>query len=142
MTITYTNFTPSPLTNFRFPVLLDGTQYNVVVTYNVFGQRYYVNIYTTQGGFVMSRPMVGSPVGYDISLTAGMFTSTLVFRQDHNQFEVSDAPISYPNFGKIPDYVLDGNLQPFVLDQSILLDGSQMLGTTGQQFVLDQSSIG
>ncbi len=120
MTVSYVDFTPSPLVNFRFQAVLDGVQYTVVVTYNVFGQRYYVNIYTVQGDLVMTRPMVGSPPGYDISLTAGMFTSTLVYRIGHQQFEISDTPLVYPTFGTPSGYLLDANLQPFVLNQSLL----------------------
>ncbi|HET8686132.1 MAG TPA: hypothetical protein VFM18_05635 [Methanosarcina sp.] len=120
MTTTYVDFTPSPLVNFRFQAILDTVPYNVVVTYNVFGKRYYVNIYTVQGDLVMTRPMVGSPPGYDISLTAGMFTSTLVYRIGHQQFEISDIPLTYPDFGTFSGYMLDANLQPFVLNQSML----------------------
>ena len=81
-------FTPSTTANFQFQPTLDGNVYTVTVTWNVFGERYYVNIYTLGGVLVVSLPMVGSPLGYDISLTAGYFTTTLVYRAPNNQFEV------------------------------------------------------
>jgi hypothetical protein len=54
-------FTPSTQANFQFGPTLDGSQYNAIVTWNVFGQRYYLNIYTLEGALVCSIPMVGSP---------------------------------------------------------------------------------
>lgn len=54
-------FTPSTLSNFQFGPTLDGSQYNAVVVWNVFGQRYYLNVYSLEGALVCSLPMVGSP---------------------------------------------------------------------------------
>jgi hypothetical protein len=142
MAIQYTDFQPNNTSPFQFQVILDGSQFNVVVTWNIFGQRYYVNIYTMQGVLVVSRPMVGSPYGFDISLFAGYFISTLVYRADNKQFEISDQPISYPDFGKQPDAMLDTQLNQFVLDQSVLGDADQMLGVGGKAIILDQNIIG
>ncbi|HET8689618.1 MAG TPA: hypothetical protein VFM18_23655, partial [Methanosarcina sp.] len=103
--VTYVDFQPSDIAPFQFQAILDGTTYNIVLTYNFFGQRYYINIYTTQGALIVSKPLVGSPTGYDISMTAGYFTSTLVFRTQNNQFEISDTPISYPSFGVRDDWM-------------------------------------
>jgi len=88
----FIDFEPTEDNPFQFQAVFDGVQYNVVVTYNLFGQRYYVNIYSTQGALIVSRPMVGSPSQYDISLTNGYFTSTLVYRTKNNQFEISATP--------------------------------------------------
>ena len=88
----YINFQPFDTGPFQFQATLDGTQYNIVVTYNVYGQRYYVNIYSTQGALIVARPMVGSPTEYDTSLTKGYFTSTLVYRTSNQQFEISATP--------------------------------------------------
>jgi hypothetical protein len=82
-------FNPSVNAVFQFQPTLDNTVYNVSVTWNLFGERYYVNINTLQGILVVSLPLIGSPNNYDISLTAGYFTSTLVFREFSQQFEVS-----------------------------------------------------
>ena len=125
MAITYIPFNPSNTTAFSFQAILDKVAYNITVTWNVFGQRYYINIYTMQGALVVCCPLIGSPPGYDISMVKNRFTSTLVYRTLNNQFEVSDTPISYPNFGQLPASgyggpMLDGNLNPFILDQSYL----------------------
>ena len=74
---------------FTFQPTLDGVVYFVVVTWNVFGQRWYFTIYGNDGTRVLTAALVGSPPGYDINLVAGYFTtSTLVFRQAANWFEV------------------------------------------------------
>lgn len=86
---TFTDFVPSNVAPFQFTAELDGEAYTVITTYNLFGQRYYVNIYAPDGARILTKPMIGSPVGYDISLVAGYFTSTLIWRVQNGQFEVS-----------------------------------------------------
>ena len=155
-------FLPSNTAPFQFQPTLDGDVYTVVVTWNLFGRRYYANVYQLDGTLVVSLPVIGSAGGvgissivwgggkvtvttavphgyrvtstvavtisgcapdafngrydcaitgpttffyllandpgtftllgvasYDISLTAGYFDSTLVFREAAQQFEVS-----------------------------------------------------
>lgn len=89
MATTYTNFVPPASGAFQFQPTLDGQVYTVIVTWSLFGRRFYVSIYQLDGTLVVSLPMIGSPSFRDISLTAGYFTSTLVFRQANQQFEVS-----------------------------------------------------
>jgi len=87
---TLTLFAPGNNQNFSFQPTLDGLQYSAVVTWNLFGQRWILNIYTLQGTLVLQKPLTGSPNGYDINLVGGYFTtSTLVFRERTNNFEVS-----------------------------------------------------
>lgn len=86
---TYTNFEPSLTENFIFNPTLDGAVYTATITWNLFGQRYYINITTIQGVLIVCLPLIGSPIGYDISLTAGYFQSTLIYRIGNEQFEVS-----------------------------------------------------
>jgi hypothetical protein len=83
-------FTPSQSSPFQFQPTLDGTVYTVIVTWNLFGRRYYVNIYDLSGVLILCTAMVGSPQGYDVNLVGGYFTSSkMVFRQSSQQFEVS-----------------------------------------------------
>lgn len=82
------NFTPTPYANFQFTATLDGSNYTVVVNWNLYGQRYYVNIYTLTNQLVVSLPLIGSPLDYDISLTAGYFTTKIVYREPKQQFEI------------------------------------------------------
>jgi hypothetical protein len=88
---TYTDFTPTTQAPFQFQAFLDGASYNVIVTWNFYGQRWYVNVYDPNDSVdpIFTLPRIGSPPAYDISMTAGYFTSTLVFRQGTGQFEVS-----------------------------------------------------
>ena len=81
-------FLPSAVAAFQFQVTLDKNLYNCVVTWNLAGQRYYINVYTLSGTLVICTAMVGSPVGYDISLTTNLFTSKLVYRIQNSRFEV------------------------------------------------------
>lgn len=82
-------FQPSNSSPFQFQPTLDGNIYTCTVTWNLFGQRWYINCISQNGALVFSRAMVGSPADYDISLTAGYFASTLVFRQVDQTFEVN-----------------------------------------------------
>ena len=88
---TYTDFAPSAteVPPFQFAPTLDGEVYNATATWNVFGQRWYLNIYSSSGDLILATPIVGSPQNYDISLVAGYFTSTLIYRQANNQFKVT-----------------------------------------------------
>ena len=87
---TYTLFTPGPQAPFQFNATLDGQQYLVIITWNIFGQRWYVNIYDLYGNLVLAIAMAGSPPDYNINLVQGYFTtSTFVYRVATNSFEVS-----------------------------------------------------
>jgi hypothetical protein len=83
-------FTPQQTSPpFQFQPTLDGQVYNVTVTWNLFGQRWYVNIYDLGFNLIVCLPLIGSPNDYPISLTAGYFTSTLVFYAASQQFVVT-----------------------------------------------------
>ena len=86
---TYTTFTPSATANFQFQPTLDGNTYTAIVTWNVAAQRYYINLYDLSNTRILTIAMVASPVGFDISLVAGLFASKLVWRAVNGQFEVS-----------------------------------------------------
>ena len=43
MAINYFTFNPNALSNYSFQPILDGQTYTVLVNWNVYGQRYYVN---------------------------------------------------------------------------------------------------
>lgn len=84
---TFIDFTPSTAQAPQFTVTLDGNQYNVIVTSNFFrnGQGgnggYYVNVVAVDGTPVVSRALVGSPVGLQLQAlawNAGKVTATTV----------------------------------------------------------------
>ena len=63
---TYTRFAPTAAAPFQFQTTLDGALYNVVVTWNTFGQRWYINIYDQTGNLALCRALVESPSGVPI----------------------------------------------------------------------------
>lgn len=83
-----TPFNPSPSANFQFQANLDGSTYNIVCTWNPYALRYYVNFYDLTGTEVLSRPLIGSPDTSNISLTAGYFDTTVIYRDSRAVFEV------------------------------------------------------
>lgn len=87
---TLTPFTPTLNTNFSFQPTLDGQQYSALVAWSLFGQRWIIYVYTSQGVLVVQKPFTGSPPDYDIDLIEGYFTtSSLVYRVASNNIEVS-----------------------------------------------------
>jgi hypothetical protein len=89
MTINYFTFNPNALSNYSFQPILDGQTYTVLVNWNVYGQRYYVNISDLYGTLIVCLPLIGSPDTQDISMTAGYFTSKLVYRNSSGNFEAT-----------------------------------------------------
>ena len=81
-------FSPSDDANFQFQATFDGDVYNVIVTWNIYGERYYINIYDLNNNLILCFPLIGSPIGDNISLTAGYFATQLVYRVPNQQFEV------------------------------------------------------
>ena len=74
---------------FQFQATLDGESYNVSVPWNFYAQRWYVSVFDQFNVRVLTLPLIGSPDDYDISLTAGYFTTKMVFRASSQSFEVS-----------------------------------------------------
>ncbi|KWN80876.1 hypothetical protein WM24_23875 [Burkholderia ubonensis] len=63
----YIQFAPSSTSNFQFQCQLDGSAYNVVVTWSLFGARYYVNVYSLDGTLIVVMPMIGSPPALNLA---------------------------------------------------------------------------
>lgn len=90
MATTLVNFNPSTNANFQFNPTLDGITYVAICTFNLYGQRYYINIYDNYGNLIMVRPIIASPDNYDINIVKGFFTtSTMVFRASSQNFEIT-----------------------------------------------------
>lgn len=87
--ITYVPFTPSATANFTFQATFDAKTYNIIVTWNQFGLRYYINVYDSLQNLKVSLPVIGSPDNYDISMTKGYFTTSLIYRVSSGNFEIS-----------------------------------------------------
>lgn len=63
---TYTNFRPSNQQVFQFQTTLDGEVYSCTLTWNLFGQRYYINCSDLSNNLVFSLPLIGSPDGLTV----------------------------------------------------------------------------
>lgn len=83
-------FNPSVKANFQFQCTLDNQQYTIIVTWNMFGQRYYLNCYDNNANRIFTLPLIGSTDVNDINLAGGYFlSSTLVFRASTQNFEIN-----------------------------------------------------
>ena len=93
--ITLFPFTRNLSQTFTFNPVLDGKTYFATVKWNIYGQRYFIQLVDTNGNTVLALPVIGSPDNRSISITAGYFTSELIFRTSQMRFEVSDVPQVY-----------------------------------------------
>ena len=85
----FTDFTPTSQQIFQFQPTLDGAIYTVRTPWSLFGRRFYFEVYDLSGARLLTKPLIGSPNGYDINLLFGYFTSVMVFRAPSQQFEVT-----------------------------------------------------
>lgn len=89
---TFIIFAPSPTLTppFQVTVTLDGVAYNLTAMWNFAAQRWYVSLVSASGATAWYGAMVGSPLGFDIPLAPGIFTtSTILFREDSGNFEIT-----------------------------------------------------
>lgn len=81
---TITPFVQAPNAPFQFQPTLDGQVYTAVVTWLLFGRRYYINLFAQNGQRVFTLPLIGSPVGKPIqSLTWAAGWVTAVTSEPH-----------------------------------------------------------
>lgn len=72
-----------------FSPILDGKIYDCRMKWNIAAQRWYLNITDNSGNRKLTMPVVASPVGYDINLLVGAFSTTImVWRIASGQIEV------------------------------------------------------
>jgi hypothetical protein len=87
---TYVLFRPTPDEAFSFTATLDGVSYSMLVTWNVFGQRWYLSCIGTNSRLVFHMALIGSPDEYDINLLGGYFqASSLIYREYPRRFEIT-----------------------------------------------------
>lgn len=82
-------FQPSTTTVFSFQPTLDGSTYNCVIQWNLFGQRWYVICTTLSGTSVFCLPLINSEPSSPISITEGYFSSTMVYNSATQTIVVS-----------------------------------------------------
>jgi len=59
-------FTPAIGQNMTFNPVLNGTTYSAIITWNVFGQRWYLNLSDSSGNLIISTAVVSSDDPYAI----------------------------------------------------------------------------
>lgn len=84
-------FAPSVTTVFGFQPVLDGQTYNATVTWNLAGQRWYLNVYDLTGDLITSKAMVASDINSEpLNLVWGYFqTSAVYYYSDTQQIMVT-----------------------------------------------------
>ena len=94
---TYVPFLPTSGAPFQFQATFDGTQYTVIVNWNVTAQRWYVNIYTYGNVLVLCTAVVASPATIPLqALTWANGTVTVTGTMPHgwNLYGTFDVTIS------------------------------------------------
>lgn len=82
---TYYDFTPTNQAPFQFQPTLDGQIYNAVVTWSLFGQRYYLNVYDLSGNLIVAIPLIASPSAIVIEGASWLRqTATVGLASSHN----------------------------------------------------------
>lgn len=75
---------------FQATITLDGAQYSFIAKWNVYRSDWYYTISDQSGTVIYNAALVGSPIGADIYLAAGIFsTSTLLYRIDTGNLEIN-----------------------------------------------------
>jgi hypothetical protein len=54
-------FSPSNIAAPQFTATLDNNPYNIIVTWNVSSQRYFINVYDVDGNWIVTTPLVATP---------------------------------------------------------------------------------
>lgn len=81
---TYVDFVPSTTAPFQFQATFDAAQYNVIVTWNEFGQRYYINVYDLAGNLILARAIASSGTQLAATLSWANGYATAVTSGNHN----------------------------------------------------------
>ncbi len=113
---TFVDFVPTATSPFTFQATLDGQQYQVLVSWNIFGQRYYVNVFALDGTRIVTIPMVGSPTQLPLAAPPSVELVTSMIWSPTNGGQVAFA-LAEPSV--------------FVLGDTIDVSGAVNSGTAG-----------
>lgn len=114
----YYPFAPSVNVKFQFQAVLDGQTYNIQVPWNTFGQGWYIYVYDLSNNLIVTRRVVGSPVGVNIeSVSWSHGFVTLVTSIPHRY--IVGGTVSVLVSGCSPD-TYNGQVLAFVTDRYTL----------------------
>jgi hypothetical protein len=81
---TFVQFTPSTVQAFSFQPTLGGTPYTCTVPWNIFGQRYYIQLSDLGGNLILCRALVSGGPTYPASFTWANGWATALCASPHN----------------------------------------------------------
>ena len=129
---TLLDFTPSTLAAFQFQPTLAGQLYAVTVTWNVFDQRYYINLSDLSGNLILCRGISASGPVLEAGLgwANGVATATTTVPHNVPVGTLVDAVIAQTNSG------FDGEVMALATDAitltyPLLTDPNQAVPLTG-----------
>lgn len=111
-----TPFVPTPNVNFQFEPTLGGEAYTVIITWSLFGKRWYINIYTLSGTLVLSEALIGSDEGkaiQSVTWNAGIATVTTTVPHNYKILETIEINIR----GCVPEEY-NGTFRAFVINNT------------------------
>lgn len=111
---TVTPFTPSSTALFQFQPTLDGQAYTAITTTNLFGQRYYINLYATDGTWIFTQPLIGSPSAIALEAVSWANGSAIATTSLPHGYAIGSA-INLTISGCAPD-AYNGRVQALVID--------------------------
>jgi len=107
-------FAPSTSVLFQFSPTLDGQVYNVVVKWNVTGQRWYLTLSDLSNNPILTLPLIGSPNGALIESASWENGLATVVTSAPHRFKVYST-IDIAVAGCMPD-AYNGNVEAFIVD--------------------------
>ncbi|HBZ7597779.1 TPA: hypothetical protein R1B10_001122 [Klebsiella pneumoniae] len=89
MSTAYFPFSGNEQQSMFFTPILDGEVHNCQIKWNIYSQRWYLNITDNSEHRLLTIPLIASPAGYDINLLISVFTRTrMIWRYAAGQIEV------------------------------------------------------
>lgn len=99
---------------FSFQPTLDNQTYTASVTWNLFGQRWYVNLNELTGERVFTLPLLGSPDGSAIETLTWSFGTATAITADPHGYTIGQT-VALTVYGCAPDGY-NGNVLAFIVD--------------------------
>ena len=116
-TTTFINFVPSkvPPAPF-FNATLDGSIYTITILWNLFAQRYYVQVQSLDGTIILYTALVGSPIGIDVSALSWANGTVTVTTITPHQIPIGQI-VNVSLVGAIPD-AYNGLVEALVINMT------------------------
>lgn len=99
---TFLNFQPSTQQVSTFQVTLDGEAFVLTLTWNLFGQRYYVNCSDLEGNLIFSLPLIGSPDGLILQSATWLAGLVMITTQEPHGYRAGTS-VNLTLTGATPD---------------------------------------